>query len=171
MEQNSKRDIFFEGRIYVGCDTNADDFAIKYLPTMNYTNHPVHGSHNFTDRQDVTGLYELKEVDDSLNMDGSSLIQVAIPTPLPVKSDDKEGVKEKARDGWVSIEKDGLPEAQNKFGESDYLLCGIEDLDKSAIFVGWYNHKEKTWRLAHYTATSQPLIVTHYRTLPEPPKQ
>lgn len=77
-----KKDKYFEGRIYVGCnqsepqyhefepeegqrDWNQDEeFNAAMIDFDNYlatlTSYPVHGSHNFKDGEDVTGRYELQ---------------------------------------------------------------------------------------------------------------
>lgn len=74
-----KKDIYFNGRIYVGCiDSNPMD---KGFAKNIFVSHPVHGPHSFKDGENVTGLYGLKEVDNSLGMDESSLVTVALPIP------------------------------------------------------------------------------------------
>jgi len=75
------------------------------------------------------------------------------------------------KDDWVSVE-DGLPEVENvPFNDSAYVLCGVLGSDNSKTFVGWYNHKEKIWRVAHYFSTSESAEVTHWQPLPHPPKE
>lgn len=69
-------------------------------------------------------------------------------------------------DGWVDVAT--LPEINNKWGESELLMCWDADFPQS--FVGWYS-KSFGWRVAHYRASSMKVNVSHYRTLPQPPTQ
>jgi len=52
-----KKDIYIDGRIYVGLPDVAN--------VHDYDSYPVTGPHNFTDGQDVTGLYRLDTEPDS----------------------------------------------------------------------------------------------------------
>jgi len=75
--------------------------------------------------------------------------------------------KEEREDGWIKIE-DGLPPVNEKFGESEYLLCL---LDNNTQVVCWYM-KDMGWKVAHHLASGETIDnVTHYRPLPSPPKQ
>lgn len=56
------------------------------------------------------------------------------------------------------------PGAENRFGESAYVLCW-EDRD-TVPFVGWYNHKTGNWTVAHYRASSEPVRVRYWAKLP-----
>jgi len=110
---SNKRDIYFEGRIYVGCEkicpdekrdfnnywgrensTDCDGFDREqfnhdvkqfyaYLSTL--TNYPVQGSHSFKDGEDVTGKYSLME---HWNSTHTNYTHVALPTPAPVAEQD-----------------------------------------------------------------------------------
>jgi hypothetical protein len=69
-------------------------------------------------------------------------------------------------DGWISVS-DELPETNEKFGESDYVLV-IEEGDNQT--VAWYNKKTNEWRVSHHSATGI-ANPTHWQPLPTPPKQ
>lgn len=57
-----KKDIYYNGRIYVGL-SEQEIPMLKYLEWETSTTHyPVTGTHSFKDRQEVTGMYELKRV-------------------------------------------------------------------------------------------------------------
>ncbi len=56
------------------------------------------------------------------------------------------------------------PKVNEKFGESDYLLC--YESRGSTPFVGWYNRKLKAWYVAHHSAPSTPQRVQFWRDLP-----
>ena len=66
-------------------------------------------------------------------------------------------------DGWVSVE-DGLPECNEKFGDSDYYSCKDEN-SSGTPFVAWYNNKTNVWKLAHHAVPNISVNVTHYRSL------
>lgn len=65
----------------------------------------------------------------------------------------------KAQEQWISVE-DRLPETENKFNESDAVLCYAA----SGQFVGWYNSKLKQWFVSHFLAPSTPLNYDHIPT-------
>lgn len=67
---------------------------------------------------------------------------------------------------WVKTTKE-LPETNEKFGESDYLLCVEEGTFNQ--FVGWYNAKRNQWFVCHYLAENRPVTVSHFRSLPKSP--
>lgn len=59
-----------------------------------------------------------------------------------------------------------MPEVNEKFGESDYVLA-IDKATNQQVVV-WYSNKEG-WRVAHHKADSLPIEVTHWQPLPAPP--
>lgn len=69
-------------------------------------------------------------------------------------------------DGWVDV-KDRLPECNEKFGESDYVLA-IDEY--GAQVVVWFTNKSNDWKVAHSRASSLPIIITHWQPLPSPPQ-
>jgi len=157
------KDIFFEGRIYVGVD--AEDFfpmadmgsRLKLL-----TSYPVTGSHNFTNGQDVSGLFELKYQINSHNVcyyDTSKDIFerfvgakqiVAVPTP-PTPS--TKGLEEEAK-GVVERFRIGLDSTWNYCGNAKYAALTYCDLmieklkNGAGIFCGEVH-------INHYTDLKQ----------------
>jgi hypothetical protein len=67
---------------------------------------------------------------------------------------------------WInsSIKK---PSVDNRFGESDYILC-IDKISHQQ-FVGWYDKNLKQWFVAHHLASNQPVNVSHWTPLPSEP--
>lgn len=104
-----KADIYYDGKIYKDVEEAFMESFAGWATLADFISYPVQGSHNFTDGMDVTGRYELEhQVDQFEFWNRSTKYEydrtkddlrriVAIPTPLPVKSDDKEA-KEKARE-------------------------------------------------------------------------
>ena len=70
---NSKRDIFWQDKIYL----QVADGESRY----NYQSYPVQGSHAFKDGEDVTGRYELERRGTTSKFFDKTF---AIPTPAPV---------------------------------------------------------------------------------------
>lgn len=68
---------------------------------------------------------------------------------------------------WISVE-ENLPDANNKFNESEYVL-GYDEMRNTVVV--WYNSIECNWYVAHFLAKTEPLIITHWQPLPTPPKQ
>jgi len=68
---------------------------------------------------------------------------------------------------WINAKKN--PKCNVKFGDSDYFLC-VDMNTYIPPFIGWYNNKEKVWKVAHHYANSSPVTVTQYIPLPELPE-
>ena len=68
---------------------------------------------------------------------------------------------------WI-LAKEKLPEVNEKWGESDYVL--VYHNPTSDQGVAWNNSKMKRWYLSHSLTPSLPINVTHWMPLPEPPK-
>ena len=68
---------------------------------------------------------------------------------------------------WRRTEKE-LPPVNEKFGESEFLLCIERDMG-SCPFVGWYNAKTKAWYVAHHSADSIARSVSFWMALPKTP--
>lgn len=60
---------------------------------------------------------------------------------------------------WISA--DTPPAARSDDGDSEYVL-GVETM-AVAPAVFWYNHNEKKWTVAHWSAPSQPIRVVKWK--------
>lgn len=78
-------------------------------------------------------------------------------------------IANRRNNGWVDVN-DRLPEVDDKFEMSDYLLC-VDDALSTAPFVAWYSKGSNTWTVAHHLASSEPVKVTRYSPLPPKPQQ
>lgn len=66
---------------------------------------------------------------------------------------------------WIDVIKQ-LPECNEEFGDSNYVL-GFEQPIANLPVVVYYNNNSKEWHVAHYKADSLPVIITHWRPLPD----
>lgn len=66
---------------------------------------------------------------------------------------------------WIKVET-ALPTTNEKFGDSEFCLVFNEDNSDKA--VAWYNSVNKSWTMCHSKATSEPIVVTHWKLFKEP---
>jgi len=147
-----KKDIYIDGRIYVGLPDVAN--------VHDYDSYPVTGPHSFTDGQDVTGQYRLDTEPDSdiENWVGHKTVAIQRHFPLAnlLKQSPTPPVKDMEAEARSLVEQ--FYKTSSGYQQERLFSATLSAITHCELMINEYckyselrNHKHQDERIDHYT--------------------